>query len=120
MFFFIILGFKVKNGCKDTKKSDIKAIYFFFRSPATLSRSPSIGIFYAMSEKGGVLTPEWRLFLTVGFCIGFTTFSTFSGENMALLRDRIFFCFAVYRGLSVLVGLLFTWLGYMAITRLTG
>jgi protein CrcB len=36
-----------------------------------------IGIFYGISEKGNFMSPEWRIFLTVGICGGFTTFSTF-------------------------------------------
>jgi fluoride exporter len=39
-----------------------------------------IGLFYGMAEKGNLLTPEWRIFLTTGLCGGFTTFSTFSHD----------------------------------------
>ncbi len=31
------------------------------------------------------LSPEWRLFVTTGFCGGLTTFSTFSAETVTLL-----------------------------------
>jgi CrcB protein len=72
-----------------------------------------IGIFFGVSEKGNFLSPEWRMFLTVGFCGGFTTFSTFAQENMALLRDGNFFYFALYTGLSVFLGLMATWLGHI-------
>ncbi len=77
-----------------------------------------IGIFYGLAEKGGILSPEWRMFLTVGFCGGFTTFSTFAGENIALLKDGNFFYFALYTGLSVFLGLMATYLGNAFVVKL--
>jgi CrcB protein len=70
-----------------------------------------IGLFYGLSEHGNAINSEWRMFLTVGFCGGFTTFSTFASENLALLRDGDFFYFALYAGLSVFLGLSATYLG---------
>jgi CrcB protein len=70
-----------------------------------------IGLFYGFSERGNFLNNEWRIFLTVGFCGGFTTFSSFANENIALLRDGNFFYFALYTSLSVFLGLMATYLG---------
>jgi len=70
-----------------------------------------IGIFYALAEKGNLLTPEWRILLTTGFCGGFTTFSTFAYENLNLLRNGDITYFILYIIASVILGMLATWLG---------
>lgn len=63
-----------------------------------------IGLFYALSARFG-LSVETRLFLTAGLCGGFTTFSTFSNDNLALLRQGDGMTFAIYVLLSVLLGI---------------
>src|SRR5215468_3938654 len=62
-----------------------------------------IGILFALSERGSGLSPEWRIFLTTGFCGGFTTFSTFSYESIKLIQDGEFFYLGMYVVLSVLI-----------------
>jgi CrcB protein len=74
-----------------------------------------IGLIYGLSEKGNIISAEWRMFLTVGFCGGFTTFSTFASENISLLRDGDFFYFALYTSLSVFLGLLAVYFGNLII-----
>ena len=70
-----------------------------------------IGLIYGISEKGDVLSPEIRLFLTVGICGGFTTFSTFSNDAFLLGRDQDWFRFALYTSLSLFIGLLAVYIG---------
>ena len=45
-----------------------------------------IGIVLALSEKNHFISDNLKLFLATGICGGFTTFSTFSAENMAFLK----------------------------------
>lgn len=70
-----------------------------------------IGIIYVLSEKGNLLTPEWRLFLTTGLCGGFTTFSTFSYESVQLLNDGEYSSLGIYVIASVVLGILATIIG---------
>ena len=46
-----------------------------------------IGMAMAFFVVYPTFAPEWRLFVTTGFCGGLTTFSTFSGEIVVLLQS---------------------------------
>lgn len=74
-----------------------------------------IGLFYGISEKSEFLTNEWRLFLTIGFCGGFTTFSTFANDNLMMVKDQQFLYMALYTIGSVALGLLMVYLGQLLI-----
>lgn len=78
-----------------------------------------IGFLIGISEKSPVLTVEWRMFLMVGLCGGFTTFSSFSGENLMLMRNGQFLPLFLYTGLSILLGFTAVYLGYIS-TKLMG
>lgn len=72
----------------------------------------AIGIFYAMFEKNTSLSPQLKLFLTVGFCGGFTTFSTFMNENFQFVKDGNLLYVALYTATSLFIGFLMLYLGH--------
>ena len=70
-----------------------------------------IGFLMALFEERFIVNPSLRVFLTIGLLGGFTTFSSFSYETIALFRDGSYFPALVNVTTSVLVCLGATWLG---------
>lgn len=75
-----------------------------------------IGIIFGISERSGI-TDEWRLFLTTGLVGGFTTFSAFSYESISLMREGHTGSALLYMGCSVVLGLLATYGGILAVSN---
>lgn len=73
----------------------------------------AIGFLTGIAEKSMILTPAWRLFLMVGLCGGFTTFSAFANENLMLMHNDQFLSVMLYTGLSIFLGFLAVYLGYV-------
>ena len=46
-----------------------------------------LGIFLVWTTQRGMVDPRWRLLIAVGFCGGFTTFSSYAFESMALMEQ---------------------------------
>lgn len=72
-----------------------------------------IGLLTGISEKSTILTTDMRLLLMVGICGGFTTFSTFTNENLMLMHNGQFLSILLYTGLSIFLGFLAVYLGYI-------
>ena len=68
----------------------------------------AIGFFSGLYENGTLLNPQLKLFLTVGFCGGFTTFSTFSNETFQLLSSGHVATALAYVASSIVIGVTMT------------
>lgn len=73
-----------------------------------------IGFLMSFFEERFIVNPSLRIFLTIGILGGFTTFSSFSYETIAMLRDGSYAAAVGNITLSILLCLGATWLGIMA------
>jgi CrcB protein len=62
-----------------------------------------LGLVIGIADHRHLISPGARLFWTVGFCGGFSTFSTFSNETLRLLQGGFTLSSALYVGLSLLL-----------------
>lgn len=75
-----------------------------------------LGVIYGLMQRENIMSEEMRLFLAIGFCGSFTTFSTFAYENFFLLKNSQFLAMLMYAGLSLVVGIAITYVGYLVAT----
>ena len=71
-----------------------------------------IGLLWGLSSRFPSLSPVLTLLFMVGFCGGFTTFSTFSREGLSLLQTQNYTLFLLYTLGSVVLGILAVMVGY--------
>ncbi len=75
-----------------------------------------IGLIFALSIKDETFLNNWKLFLATGICGGFTTFSSFSLENMGLLQQGKYATALTYICLSIILGIIAAFAGYKIIS----
>jgi fluoride exporter len=55
-----------------------------------------LGFVIGLADHKQIISPTTRLFWAVGFCGGFSTFSTFSAETISLLQNGFHFSTVLY------------------------
>lgn len=72
-----------------------------------------IGFLVGISAKTDLISNDLRLFLMVGFCGGFTTFSSFTNENLMLIQNGQLLSVLLYTAGSIFLGFIAVYLGYI-------
>lgn len=103
-YLVIILGEKAMNHFYDSSHP----IGTFV---VNLVGSFAIGILYGLFRNNLNVSNSLYLFLTIGFLGGFTTFSSFSLDAYKLIQSGELIFGLIYIVLSVLLSLIFTFLG---------
>jgi CrcB protein len=90
-YLFCLLPLRLQNGFPVTTLG------------VNLAGSFCLGLIVALVGKNADFDPRLLLFLKIGLCGGFTTFSTFSMEAMGLLQEGKYIVAVSYMALSVVL-----------------
>ncbi len=76
-----------------------------------------LGAFFMWAREHSYVNSNWRLVVAVGFCGGYTTFSSFAWESYALMREGRWEIAALNIAASNLLGLLAVIAGAMLVSK---
>lgn len=71
-----------------------------------------LGLIVGFVDKGNELSSNMKAFLIMGVCGGFTTFSTFINDSFTTFRNGDMLYSFLYILASIIIGILFLFLGY--------
>jgi CrcB protein len=107
------IGGMARYGCSLFLARALGATFPWGTLFVNISGSFVIGLFFTLTSSGGrlLVSPDWRIFVTVGICGGYTTFSSFSLQTLSLLRDGQWLQAGLNAVGSLVCCLLAVWLG---------
>ena len=112
-FLWVGLGGAMGSMLRYTASLLINSRYFPYSTLAVnVIGSFIIGLVLGLSAKQESLLHNWKLFLATGICGGFTTFSSFSAENVELLQTGKYSLALTYTCASIIFGIAAAWLGF--------
>jgi len=77
-----------------------------------------IGCFLGLVDRHGEYKPQLVFLLSTGFCGGFTTFSSFTYENLTLIQQENYQTAFFYIFASLSIGLLCAYTGIICVKKL--
>ncbi len=115
-WFFVFLGGGVGSLVRywTTKFFEDCKLFGDFPFPTFVANMVSsfiVGLLFGYMSKSDIDNSIWLL-LAVGFCGGFSTFSTFSFESFKMLQNGQWVLFSSYILLSIIFGIIMVFLGY--------
>jgi len=114
-YLFVFLGGGLGSLCRYGIAKGMQSYQLTFPYSTLIANILScivLGFLVAWTVKGN-LSDTMKLFFMVGFCGGFSTFSTFSNETFNLLRDGYYAYGIANIAVSVLVCLLAIYVGIL-------
>lgn len=97
----------------DVVQRNSKILFPFGTLAVNITGSFLLGFIIFVLGEREIISAEMRLFLTIGVCGGFTTFSTFSYETIELLKQAEFVYASVNIVSNVVLTLAAVYLAYL-------
>jgi len=118
-YIFVMLGGALGTGARFWMSGFVaeRAGEFFPLGTLVVNVSGSfiVGFFAGFTDPEGpiLVSPRFRQFFTIGLCGGYTTFSSFSLQNLQLMQNGNYYYAGLNTALSLLLCMVGVWVGYI-------